>query len=79
MSDVFDSYYSRGFGLGLMVGAVVLAIIMVGPLLFVDRQLDVQRQQAIDRGYAHYHPQTGDWKWLQNPVCLDECDKKNTQ
>lgn len=23
------------------------------------------KQQAIDHGYAHYHPQTGEWQWVE--------------
>lgn len=24
------------------------------------------RQQAIEHGYAEYHPQTGEWQWIEN-------------
>jgi hypothetical protein len=30
---------------------------------WMDRE--VVRREAIDHGYAEYHPQTGEWRWIE--------------
>lgn len=32
-----------------------------------------REQEAIDKGYARYHPKTGDWEWIEpdKAICSD--------
>lgn len=44
--------------LGLMGGLIVGTLIgSAGP----DRE-----QEALDKGFARYNPQSGDWEWKEN-------------
>lgn len=51
----------------LFLGLVVLTIAAL-------HQRDTIKQQAIEHGYAQYHPDSGDWQWIENDEHKDEAE-----
>lgn len=49
------------FTLGCMAG-IVLCMLLVA----IGREMAPDyKQEALDRGYARYHPQTGEFEWVE--------------
>jgi len=53
---------------GLMFITVIVALLMVGiTTYFISSGVteDKYRQAAIERGFAEYNQQTGEWQWKE--------------
>ena len=44
---------------GLLIGTGVVAVIGE------TKGVSEIKQQALDRGFARYHPKTGEWEWVE--------------
>jgi hypothetical protein len=52
---------------GALIVGVLAGIIFASIVWYACSSLEIDRYQqaAIERGYAHHNPETGDWEWIE--------------
>ena len=65
------------FLIGFVAGLAVMLFGLLGMLdlkepLKIEKEMNIIKQEACDRGYATYKPITEEWKWKENVIAVEQ-------